>query len=118
MCEFTGMDFEMEITNHYHEILHLVHYLFKFIFEKLENDPKFKQDIQIIRQTYNYKPLVIPDTPLILSFAEGVKLLRENGIEVNDFEDFSTPTEIKLGEIVKAKFNADFYIIGLFIIYF
>ena len=104
------MDFEMEIENHYHEILHLVHNLFKFMFDRLES--KYKLDLSIIRKSYDYEPLVIPESPLILSFADAVKLLRDDGHAVGDYDDFSTPTEIILGKIVKLNYNSDFFILG------
>jgi aspartyl/asparaginyl-tRNA synthetase len=39
----------------------------------------------------------------VLTFAEAVKLLRENGVETGDEEDLSTPNEKFLGRLVKAK---------------
>jgi len=39
----------------------------------------------------------------VLTFAEGVALLRENGVEAGDEEDLSTPNEKFLGRLVKAK---------------
>lgn len=40
---------------------------------------------------------------LVLTFTEGVKMLRENGIEMDDEDDLSTPNEKLLGRLVKAK---------------
>lgn len=37
-------------------------------------------------------------------------MLRENGIEMADDEDLSTPNEKLLGRLVKAKYDTDFYI--------
>ena len=39
----------------------------------------------------------------MLTFAEGVALLREHGVETGDEEDLSTPHEKLLGKLVKAK---------------
>ena len=39
----------------------------------------------------------------MLTFAEAVQLLRDNGVETGDEEDFSTPNEKFLGRLVKAK---------------
>jgi len=40
---------------------------------------------------------------LVLTFTEGVQMLRENGVEMEDEEDLSTPNEKLLGRLVKAK---------------
>ena len=40
---------------------------------------------------------------LVLTFTEGVQMLRENGIEMDDEDDLSTPNEKLLGRLVKAK---------------
>ena len=40
---------------------------------------------------------------LVLTFAEGVQMLRENGVEMDDEDDLSTPNEKLLGRLVKAK---------------
>ena len=40
---------------------------------------------------------------LKLEFAEGMKMLREAGVDIADDEDMSTPNEKLLGRLVKAK---------------
>jgi len=40
---------------------------------------------------------------LVLTFTEGVAMLRENGVEMDDEDDLSTPNEKLLGRLVKAK---------------
>ena len=37
MCEFTGLDFEMEINEHYFEVLDVVGKLFTSIFQGLQD---------------------------------------------------------------------------------
>ena len=41
-------------------------------------------------------------------------MLRENGVEMGDEEDLSTPNEKFLGRLVKAKYDTDFYILDKF----
>jgi len=43
-----------------------------------------------------------------------IRCLRENKVEIGDFEDFSTEKEKILGRLVKEKYNTDFYIIDKF----
>jgi aspartyl-tRNA synthetase len=47
LCEFTGLDIEMEFNEHYFEILDLLSEMFVFIFEGLEN--KYAKELQIVR---------------------------------------------------------------------
>jgi aspartyl-tRNA synthetase len=48
---------------------------------------------------------------LIITFKEGCELLKEKGIIQDVNEDISTDIEKKLGQIVKEKYNTDFYIL-------
>lgn len=45
----------------------------------------------------------IPNFSLVLEYPEAVKMLRENGVEMGDEDDLSTPAEKLLGRLVKAK---------------
>ena len=40
---------------------------------------------------------------LVLEYPEAVKMLRDNGVEMGDEDDLSTPNEKLLGRLVKAK---------------
>lgn len=47
LCEFTGMDLEMEVFQDYHEVIHLLDSLMKYIFA---NTLKMcEDDIKVIR---------------------------------------------------------------------
>jgi aspartyl-tRNA synthetase len=48
LCEFTGLDFEMEINEHYMEALTVAHTMFKHIFENLET--RFANELKVVRQ--------------------------------------------------------------------
>jgi len=115
LCEFTGLDLEMEIFQNYHEVIRMLDRLMKYIFRTVLD--KCKDDIAIIRQQYDLKmpaELVWTDETVIVDFREGAKWLREAGVEQSELEDLSTVTERKLGEIVKEKFGTDFYILDKF----
>merc|ERR1712080_574084 len=45
---------------------------------------------------------------------EGIQMLREAGVEMDDEDDLSTPNEKLLGRLVKAKYDTDFYILDKF----
>mmetsp|Transcript_7990 Transcript_7990/g.12163 ORF Transcript_7990/g.12163 Transcript_7990/m.12163 type:complete len:600 (-) Transcript_7990:107-1906(-) len=112
LCEFTGMDLEMSIKEHYFEVLDLFGRLFNHIFATLQQ--QCATELQTISQVYPFEPfLFLKDGPLRISFAEGIQLLREYGIteeQQGAFDDLSTENEKILGDIVKQKFCTDFFI--------
>jgi len=55
----------------------------------------------------------LPKT-LRLQYSEGIEMLREAGIEIGDYDDFSTEQERRLGQLVKEKYHTDFYILDKF----
>jgi aspartyl/asparaginyl-tRNA synthetase len=74
--------------------------------------------IEVVRQQFPHDDLVFPEKTLRLKFQEGVKLLRdsgwkeEDGSEPGDYDDLSTKGEQRLGQIIKEKYNTDYYILG------
>lgn len=53
LCEFVGLDGEMEIKEHYSEVLEVIGNLFKHIFKNLKE--KFAKEIEIIKDQYDYE---------------------------------------------------------------
>ncbi|OTA56849.1 aspartyl-tRNA synthetase [Hypoxylon sp. EC38] len=118
MTEFTGLDLEMEIEDHYHEVLHMIEGVMLYIFRGLKE--RCKEQIDLIRAIYPSDDFLLPEPgkEVRLTFAEGQKLLREEGPEefrnVSDDEDMSTPQEKALGALVRKKFGTDFYVLDKF----
>ncbi|KAI1445169.1 aspartyl-tRNA synthetase [Annulohypoxylon stygium] len=118
MTEFTGLDLEMEIEDHYHEVLHMIEGVMLYIFRGLQE--RCKDQIELIRAIYPSEEFLLPEPgkEVRLTFAEGQKLLREEGPEefrnVSDDEDMSTPQEKALGALVRKKFGTDFYVLDKF----
>lgn len=111
LCEFTGLDFEMAIYEHYTEVLEMIEYLFKFIFTGLNQ--RCAKEIGVVMKQYPCDPLVWKEESLRLDFAEGCRMLREAGHagipeDLSNF-DIGTEQEKALGKLVKAKYNTDFY---------
>lgn len=48
LCEFTGLDIEMTIKEHYFEVLDVLGDMFYYIFSNLEK--RFKKELDIIKQ--------------------------------------------------------------------
>ena len=112
LCEFTGLDFEMEIKEHYFEVLDVFSDLFIYIFDHL--NAEFAKELEIIHAQHPFTSLRYLTPTLRLTFAEGVALLAKAGIVQNELEDLSTENERSLGDIVAEKYETDFYILDKF----
>lgn len=110
LTEFVGLDFEMEIKEHYHEILDTLWNLFIHIFDSLNES--YRKELDCIREVYPFEDLKYTKEKVVLHFVDAVKLLQENGVEDADpLTDFTTPQEKALGRIMKEKYDVDFYIV-------
>jgi aspartyl/asparaginyl-tRNA synthetase len=109
LCEFTGLDMEMTIKEHYFEVLDLLGDLLIYIFNGLET--KYKAELDVIKQQYPFEDFKCKSPIVKINFKEGVKMLHEAGVKQGDLEDLSTETEKALGRIVKEKYDTDFYML-------
>lgn len=109
LCEFIGLDIEMEIKESYLEVLALIGRLFNSMFRNLKE--KNAKEIEVIKAVYGYEDFLFLEEPLLLTFREGVAMLREAGIEQSEHEDLSTEVEKKLGALVREKYKTDFYVL-------
>ncbi|KHJ32499.1 putative aspartate-trna ligase [Erysiphe necator] len=118
LTEFTGLDLEMEIEEHYHEILEILEGVFLHIFKELST--RYREEIELVRSIYPSEELLLPEPgkEVRLTFAEGQALLRAEGPEefrnVTDDEDMSTSQEKALGALVRKKYKTDFYVLDKF----
>jgi len=112
MTEFTGLDLEMAFNEHYHEVLDLFDELFVFMFTELQK--RFGKEIDIVRAQFPIEPFKVLPKSLRLNYPDAVKMLRDAGEEIGDEEDLSTALERKLGQLVKDKYNTDFYMLDKF----
>lgn len=109
LCEFTGLDLEMEFKEHYFEVLDIIGELFYNIFEHLNKN--YKSELEAINNQYPFEPLIYKREALKLKWQDGVKLLEENGYKQDVNEDLETENEKALGKIVHDKYQTDFYIL-------
>lgn len=56
MCEFVGLDLEMTIKEHYHEVLEVFSDLFIYIFDGLKE--RYAKELAIINEQYPFEPQV------------------------------------------------------------
>lgn len=118
MTEYTGLDLEMAIDEHYHEALRMIDSVFKAIWKGIYE--KHRHEIEIVKHHFPHEDLVwLEETP-ILPFHEGIRMLnesghrQENGEPLPENEDLHTRDEIALGQLVKEKYQTDYYILDKF----
>ncbi|KFK40259.1 hypothetical protein AALP_AA3G351000 [Arabis alpina] len=109
LCEFVGLDVEMDINKHYSELMDLVDELFVCIFTKLNE--RCSKELEAVRNQFPFQPLKFLPKTLRLTFAEGIEMLKEAGEEVDPLKDLNTESERKLGQLVLEKYNTEFYIL-------
>ncbi|EIW86660.1 aspartyl-tRNA synthetase [Coniophora puteana RWD-64-598 SS2] len=115
MTEFTGLDLEMVIEEHYHEVRDLLDEMLKSIFRGLRE--KYSKEIGVIKKQFEadeFKWREGPEGTLILSFKEATDLLVEDGVDRSDLDDINTKNERRLGRIVKEKYDTDYFIVDRF----
>ena len=57
------------------------------------------------------EPVQFTDEPLVIHWGEGMSMLKEAGHQVDELADLSSALELTLGELVKQKYKADFYML-------
>jgi len=118
LTEFTGLDLEMAIEVHYHEVLRVLDSTFKAIFKHIYTD--YKHEVEIVKRQFPHEDLVwLEETP-VLPFASAIRMLNESGWkgedgkELPEDEDLGTRDEIALGRLVKEKYKTDYYVLDKF----
>ncbi|KAL7493815.1 hypothetical protein ACHAWT_002638 [Skeletonema menzelii] len=110
LCEFTGLDLEMAINEHYMETLEVVHNMFKHIFENLET--RWAKELEVIRTQYESEPVTFTDEPCVLHWPEAMEILKEKGFDMGDeLGDLTGAMELALGAAVKEKYGTDFFML-------
>lgn len=79
LCEFTGLDLEMEFKNHYFEVLDMISELMVFMFTQLPK--RYARELGVINDQYPFEDFKCADPIVKLNFKEGIKLLNEAGIK-------------------------------------
>ena len=114
LTEFTGLDLEMAIEEDYHECVTLLEELMLHIFNGLRSD--YSRETDLVRSIYHVEDFKLPEAGSVprLSFAEGIAMLKADGVEIGEFDDLSTPDEKHLGRLVLEKYGTDFYVLDQF----
>jgi aspartyl-tRNA synthetase len=115
LTEFMGLDLEMTVEEHYHEVMELLDSLFLHIFRSLRD--KYKREIELVGKQFpaeEFKWREGPEGTLKLTFAEAVQHLANDGVPREELDDIDTANEKRLGRIIKAKYDTDYFIIDKF----
>lgn len=114
LTEFTGLDLEMEFQENYHEVMNLLEDLMLFIFKEL--NVRYKKETELVRSAYHVEDFKLPESGKVprIPFVEGIKMLREAGEKLGDYDDLTTPQEKLLGKLVLEKYGSDFYVLDQF----
>lgn len=75
LCEFTGLDIEMEIKDHYFEVLDVLSDLFVYICKGLEE--KYAKELAVVSEQYPFEPFKCKNVRI--NFKDAVKMLEEAG---------------------------------------
>ena len=117
LTEYTGLDLEMEV-NHYYDAMRIIDAMLKHVFATLRD--RCARDIAHIHEQYHSVGLRWLDETPVVSFADGIAMLRaagfreEDGREPDLYDDLSTLAEQRLGALVKERFGTDYYILDKF----
>ncbi|KAL8843640.1 MAG: hypothetical protein Q9170_000144 [Blastenia crenularia] len=118
LTEYTGLDIEMALDEHYHEALELIDETFKHIFEGVYQ--RFRKELDTVKTQFPHEDLVWLDQTVRIPFSDGITMLREsgwtddNGNPPSEYEDLGTRDEIRLGQLVKERYHTDYFILDKF----
>jgi elongation factor P--beta-lysine ligase len=118
LTEYTGLDLEMALEEHYHEALEIIDHLFKNIWRGIYD--QYEAEVDLISQFYPQERVQWLDETPCIPFAEGVQMLIDDGWVSEDgkppskYVDLATPAEMHLGVLVKQKYKTDYYILDKF----
>ena len=108
----------MVFENHYHEVLTFAENLIVYVVTELQ--ARYKDEIAAVQKFYpragDFK--IKDNKALRLKYFDGVKLLKDAGVDVSEQEahvtDLSTAMEKQLGRIIREKYDTDFYVLDEF----
>ncbi|KAI5169504.1 aspartyl-tRNA synthetase [Pancytospora epiphaga] len=109
LSEFTGLDIEMELGNHYHELVRFLYSVLVNMFDTLKTD--YSKELEIIRKYRPFEDVKYTEEPVIITHREAVDELRSVGVSIGYEDDFNREQEKILGGIVKKKHGVDMFVV-------
>lgn len=109
----------MVFDSHYHEVLGFAENLIIYIIRGLEE--QYKAQIATVHKFFpKAGDFRIPSDgkALRLTYLEGIKILKDAGVDTTEQDNFvtdlTTAMEKRLGELIREKYNTDFYVLDEF----
>ncbi|KAG9230887.1 putative aspartyl-tRNA synthetase, cytoplasmic [Amylocarpus encephaloides] len=118
LTEYTGLDLEMALEEHYHEALDIIDGMFKNLWQGIYD--RYSREIELISHFYPHEKVEWLEVTPRIAFKDGIQMLLDSGWVEEDgsrpslTEDMSTRAEIRLGALVKEKYHTDYYILDKF----
>ncbi|KIJ68384.1 hypothetical protein HYDPIDRAFT_165245 [Hydnomerulius pinastri MD-312] len=112
LTEYIGLDLEMAIEEHYHEVRDLLDGMLKTIFRGLKE--QYANEIAVVGKQFEAEEFKWREETLVLTFKEAVDILVEDGVDRATLDDINTENEKRLGRLIKAKYDTDYFIIDKF----
>jgi aspartyl-tRNA synthetase len=88
LTEFIGLDLEMTIEEHYHEVMELLDGLFKHMFKSLKE--KYRKEIDAVGTQFPADDFKWKEETLKLTFSQAVDLLVEDGVDRAVLDDIKS----------------------------
>lgn len=87
LTEFTGLDMEMAFEENYHEVVEVLERLMLYIFNGLKT--RYKRETDLVRSIYHVDEFKLPEAGKVprLPFSEGIQMLRDDGVDIGDYDD-------------------------------
>jgi len=85
LTEFIGLDLEMAIEEHYHEVMELLDAMFKFIFKGIAE--RYKNEVEVVGKHFEATEFKWREDTLKLTYAEAIDLLIEDGVPERELKE-------------------------------
>ncbi len=108
----------MVFDHHYHEVLGFAERLIVFIVQELQ--ARYKDEIAVVSKFFpRAGDFRIKDgKALRLKYFDGIKILKEAGVDTTEQDnyvtDLTTAQEKRLGQLIREKYDTDFYVLDEF----
>lgn len=109
LTEFTGVDVEMELKDmSYIGLVKFLYRMIKYVADGVQE--RSKDELDTIKEiTGHSNETAIPEEPVIITFKEGIDILKSIGRNCSYTEDIGTEDEKMLGSEIKKRYKSDLF---------
>lgn len=110
LSEFVGLDFEMTCADH-RDVMQVADDLLREIFGQLR---AMTAETDRVRKQFPFDELKLNEQTPRISFTEAVKLLQDEGIELDCSDDLTQENEKQLGQMIRRQHGTDIFFLEKF----